>query len=54
MLDIASISGIVTAISVIVGVVFAVLQLRDLVRTRQTEIVNSLYSSVRTKEYLEA
>jgi len=54
MLDIPSIAGIVAALGVIVGVVLTVLQLRDLVRTRQTEIVNSLYSSMRTREYLEA
>jgi len=54
MLDIPSISGIVAALGVIIGVAFTVLQLRDLVETRQTDLVNSLYSSVRTKEYLEA
>jgi len=53
-LDIASISAIVAAVGVIIGVVFTVLQLRDLVRTRQTDIVNSLYSSVKSREYLEA
>jgi len=54
MLDIPSVSAIIAATGVIVGVVFAILQLRDLVRTRRTDLVNSLYSSVRTKEYLEA
>jgi hypothetical protein len=54
MLDIPSISSIVAATGVIVGVVFTVIELRTLVKTRQTELVNSLYSSVKTREYLEA
>jgi len=44
MLDIPSISAIVAAIGVIIGVVFAVLQLRDLVKTRQTDLIMRLYS----------
>ncbi len=38
MLDIASISAVVAAGGVIVGVVFAVLELRNLVKTRQTDL----------------
>ena len=52
--DVTEISAVVAAIGVIVGVVFTVLELRNLVRTRQTDLVNNLYSSVKTKEYLEA
>lgn len=57
MLDISSInavSGILAAVGVIVGVVFAVLQLRDLVKTRQTDLVIRLYSHFSTKELQEA
>ena len=57
MLDIQSInavSGILAAVGVTVGVVFAVLQLRDLVRTRQTDLVIRLYSHFGSKEFLEA
>jgi len=44
MLDIPSISAIVAAIGVIIGVVFTVLQLRDLVKTRQTDLILRLLS----------
>ena len=45
MLDIPSISAVVAGIGVIVGVVFAILQLRDLVKTRQTDLFMRLYST---------
>ena len=54
MLDISSISALVAAVGVIVGVVFAVLQLRDLVKARQTDIVMRLFASFSTKEFQEA
>jgi len=44
MLDIPSISAIAAAVGVIVGVVLTVLQLRDLVKTRQTDLIMRLYS----------
>jgi len=53
MLDIPSVSAIVATIGVIVGVVFTVLQLRDLVKTRQTDLVFRLYSAFGSKEFLE-
>ncbi|UCB60749.1 MAG: hypothetical protein JSW72_01420 [Candidatus Bathyarchaeota archaeon] len=54
MLDIASISAVVAAGGVIVGVVFAVLELRNLVKTRQTDLALRLYSHFGSKEFLEA
>jgi len=44
MVDITEISAIVAAVGVLVGVIFTVLQLRDLVRTRQTDLIMRLYS----------
>ena len=44
MLDIPSISTIIAAGSVIVGVVFAVLQLRNITKTRQIDMLIRLYS----------
>ena len=49
-----SVSGILAAIGVIVGVVFAVLQLRDLVKTRQTDLVIRLYSNWSDDKFIEA
>jgi hypothetical protein len=54
MLDIPSISSIVAAIGVIVGVVFATLQLRALVKTRQTDLVMRLYSAYGSRRFQEA
>ena len=54
MLDIPSISAIAAAIGVIVGVALAALQLRDLVRTRQTDLVMRLYSAYGSKEFQES
>ena len=45
MVDLTSISAILAAIGVFVGVIFAILQLRDLVKTRQTDLVIRLYST---------
>jgi hypothetical protein len=54
MLDIPSISAIIAAFGVIVGIGFAILELRNLVRTRQTDLVIRLYSHFGSKEFLEA
>jgi len=54
MVDITEISAIVAAAGVLVGVVFTVLQLRDLVRTRHTDLVMRLYSTWQSKEFSEA
>jgi hypothetical protein len=44
MLDIPSISAIVAVIGVLVGVVLTVVELRNLVKQRQTDLVTNLYS----------
>ena len=54
MLDITEISAVVAAAGVMIGVVFAVLQLRDFVRTRQTDLVMRLYSTFGSKEFQDA
>ena len=54
MLDVPSVSAMVAAIGVIVGVVFAVFQLRDFVKTRQTDLVMRLYSTYGSREFQEA
>jgi len=51
MVDVGTVSVVVVAASVVVGVVFAVLQLRDLVKQRQTDLVISLYSIFSSKEF---
>jgi len=54
MLDISSISAVVAAIGVIVGVVLAILELRNITKTRQMEIIMSIYSRLSTREFLDA
>jgi hypothetical protein len=54
MLDIPFISGIMAVAGVIVGVVFTVLELRNLVKQRQTDVVIRLSSFLDDKEIAEA
>jgi len=54
MLDTPSISAVAAAIGVIVGFIFAILELRNLVKTRQTDLVIRLYSTFGSKEFQEA
>ncbi|MGA3193129.1 MAG: hypothetical protein ABSD73_11570 [Candidatus Bathyarchaeia archaeon] len=44
MLDIPSISAIIAAVGVLVGVVLTVLELRHLVKQRKTDLITNLYS----------
>jgi len=44
MVDVQTVSIVIATASVVVGVVFAVLQLRDFVKTRQTDLIMRLYS----------
>ena len=54
MVDIQTISIVVAAAGVLVGVVFAVLELRNLVKQRQTDLIMRLYSTWQSKEFSEA
>jgi hypothetical protein len=54
MLDIPSISAVVAAFGVIVGVVFALLELRNITKTRQVELIMNIYSRFATREYVDA
>ena len=55
MVDVTEISAIVAAVGVLVGVILTVLELRNLVKQRKTELVTSLYSSTfNSKEFTEA
>ncbi|UCE44135.1 MAG: hypothetical protein JSV57_01185 [Candidatus Bathyarchaeota archaeon] len=54
MLDIPSITGIVAAVGVLVGVVLAVLELRNITKTRQMELIMSIYSLFGTRQYMDA
>ena len=53
-MDIASISALVAAVGVLVGVVLAILELRNIARTRQMELIMSIYSLFTRREYIDA
>jgi hypothetical protein len=44
IVDVQTVSIVVATASVVVGVIFAILQLRDFVKTRQTDLIMRLYS----------
>jgi len=54
MVDIPEVSAVVAAAGVLIGVAYYILDMRNQKQVRQTELVNGLYSSVKTKEFLEA
>jgi hypothetical protein len=53
-LDIPSISAIIAAVGVLIGVVLTVLEVRNLVETRQTDLVIRLYSTFGNEELQDA
>lgn len=51
MVDTSTLSVVVAAASVVFGVLFAMFQLRNLVKTRQTDLVLRLYSGYASREF---
>ncbi len=54
LLDVSTVSVVVAGISVVIGVIFANGQLRELVKARHTDLVWRLHSDFNEKEMLEA
>ncbi len=54
MLDLSTLSSLVTTVSVAAGIIFALMQLRHLNRIRKTEIIIKIYDKFSSKEMLEA
>jgi hypothetical protein len=54
MVDIPSISAIVAAAGVLVGVVYYILEMRHQSKVRQTDLVMRLYSTFGSKEFQDA
>ena len=52
--DALTVSTIVAAVSVVVGVVFAVLELRHLARTRRTDVILKIYERFGEREIVDA
>jgi hypothetical protein len=52
-IDLANLSIIIASLSVVAGVILAVLQLRDQVKNRQAQLVVKLYSHFSSPEFIE-
>jgi hypothetical protein len=53
-MDIATASSILTTASIVLGVVFTVLEIRHLTRVRRTDIIMKIYERFGSKEIIEA
>jgi len=54
MLDIPSIAAILAAVGVLIGIIIAVLELRNIVKARQTDVFWRILQSFNSTEYLES
>jgi hypothetical protein len=54
MVDIPTVTSIVTTVSIVVGVVFTILEIRHLAKTRKTEVIMKIYDRFGTREIVEA
>jgi hypothetical protein len=54
MVDISAVSTIVVTVSVVIGVVFTLLEIRHLARTRRTDVIMKIYERFGSKEIVEA
>ena len=54
MIDVSTVSTIVVTVSVVAGVVFTVLEIRHLARTRRTDVIMKIYERFSSREMVEA
>jgi len=54
LIDITTTSAAVVAVSVVVGLVFTLMELRHLARTRRTDVIMRVYDRFGSKEMVEA
>ena len=54
MIDFSTVLSLATTASIIVGVVFTILEIRHLNRVRRTDIIMKIYDKFGTKEVVEA
>jgi hypothetical protein len=54
MIDISTVASIITTISIVVGIVFTILEIRHLAQTRKTEVIMKIYERFGTREIVEA
>jgi hypothetical protein len=54
MVDISALSAVVVAVSVVVGLIFTLMELRHLTKTRRTDVIMRIYDRFGSKEMVEA
>jgi hypothetical protein len=54
MIDIPTLSSIITTGSIIIGVVFTILEIRHLTKVRRTDIIMKIYEKFGSREIVEA
>jgi hypothetical protein len=54
MVDISTISTIIVTLSVVVGVVFTILEIRHMTKTRRTEVILRIYERFGSREIVDA
>jgi hypothetical protein len=54
MISIDTLASIVTTVSIVIGVVFTILEIRHLAQTRKTEVIMKIYERFGTREIVEA
>ena len=54
MIDVDTVVSIVTTLSIVIGVVFTILEIRHLAKTRKTEVIMKIYERFGTREIVEA
>ena len=54
MIDIEKVASIVTTLSIVIGVVFTILEIQHLGKTRKTEVIMKIYERFGTREIVEA
>ena len=53
MIDVDTVVSIVTTLSIVIGVVFTILEIRHLAKTRKTEVIMKIYERFGTREVVE-
>jgi hypothetical protein len=54
IIDVTTVSTVVAAVSVVIGVVFTVLEVRHMARTRRTDVVMRIYERFESREMVAA
>jgi hypothetical protein len=54
LIDVETVASIVTTLSIVIGVIFTILEIRHLGKTRKTEVIMKIYERFGTREIVEA